>query len=64
MIIITVTLQINFFPQAYIAAMGGALMNDVDPDLDTDPVGSGRIRIHLGPWIRIRIPNTDPDPQV
>ena len=26
--------------------------------------GSGRIRIHLGPWIRIPIPNADPDPEV
>ena len=23
-----------------------------------------RIRIHLGPWIRARIPNPDPDPGV
>ena len=33
-----------------------------NPDRQLCGSGSGRFRIHLGPWIRI--PNVDPDPEV
>ena len=35
--------------------------SDVYPDLVPYPVGSW---FHFGPWIRIRNPNADPDPEV
>ena len=34
---------------------------NITSDVDPDPVGSAFI---FGPWIRICIPNADPDPEV